>query len=95
MARKQLTERQRQLSDALAVLKAEKALLREQSLRVAAARHAVDRLCRCDACGAQVLAVDAQPVLCISCITEQREQKRGALLAQHGYEQETSWRVEQ
>lgn len=85
MARKQLTERQRQLSDALAALKAEKALLKQQQKRVAAARRAVDRLCRCDACGAKVLAVNDARLLCFPCITEQREHKRVALLAQHGY----------
>lgn len=85
MARKPRTQRQQQLSDALARLKAEKALLRQQRARVAAARSALDQLSRCDLCGAKTLPTGAELQLCQVCSAEQREIRRVQLLAAHGY----------
>ena len=53
MARRPLTPRQIQLHEALAQLKAEQLVLRQQRLRGVAAKREVDRLCRCDCCGAK------------------------------------------
>ena len=55
MARRPRTERQLQLSQALANLKAEKVLLKQQQARLAAARRELDELSRCDACGVRVM----------------------------------------
>ena len=85
MARRPRTERQRQLDQALAALKAEKVLLKQQRLRVAAARRALDALSRCDCCGAKTLATGADEQLCLDCSAQRRERQRIALLAQHGY----------
>lgn len=85
MARKHLTERQRQLRGAQAELKAQQLLLKQQRLRVAAARRAVEALSCCDLCGDKTLPTGEDLQLCGSCAAERREQKRVALLAQHGY----------
>jgi hypothetical protein len=85
MARKPRTERQLQLQEALADLKAERAQLKAQRLRVAAAQRAVDSLSCCDWCGAKVLPCGAELQLCGVCDAEQREQQRVQLLAAHGY----------
>ena len=85
MARRSLTTRQIALREALAQLKAEQLVLRQQRLRVAAAKREVDRLCRCDCCGAQTLPSSKDSQLCPACTAEQREQQRITLLAEHGY----------
>lgn len=85
MARRSLTPRQIQLREALAQLKAEQLVLKQQRLRVAAAKREVDRLCRCDWCGDKTLPTRKELQLCPACSADQREQQRIALLAQHGY----------
>jgi recombinational DNA repair protein RecR len=85
MVRRSLTPRQIQLRDALAQHKAEQLVLRQQRLRVVAAKREVDRLCRCDCCGAKTLPFSRDSQLCPVCTAEQREQQRIALLAEHGY----------
>jgi hypothetical protein len=85
MARKPRTERQLQLQEALANLKAERALLKAQRLRVVAAQQVVDGLSCCDWCGAKVLPCGAELQLCRGCAADRHEQKRVQLLAKHGY----------
>ena len=85
MARKPLTPRQQQLQEAFATLKAEKAALKHQQARVAAARQTLDQLSRCDLCGATVLPYGAELQLCRGCAADQNEQRRVKFLAQHGY----------
>jgi len=85
MARRSLTPRQIQLHEALAQLKAEQLVLKQQRLRVVAAKREVDRLSRCDCCGAKTLPSVRDSQLCPACSAEQREQQRIALLAEHGY----------
>ena len=55
MARRPRTERQLQLGHALAAVKAEKVMLKQQQARLAAARRELDELSRCDACGVRVM----------------------------------------
>jgi len=86
MARRPRTERQLQLGQALAAVKAEKVLLKQQQARVAAARRVVDALSRCDCCGVRVLPCGGEEQLCPDCAAVQRQQARVALLAQHGYD---------
>jgi hypothetical protein len=85
MASKPLTHRQQQLQEALAELKTQRALLRQQRARVAAVRRVVDSLSCCDWCGAKVLPCGAELQLCRGCAADQHEQGRLRLLAQHGY----------
>ena len=85
MARRPRSERQLQLDQALANLRAEKALLKQQQTRVAAARRELDELSRCDACGVRVLPCGGEEQLCFSCFRQRREQARLELLARHGY----------
>ena len=85
MARRPRTERQLQLSHALAAVKAERVLLKQQQARLAAARRELDELSRCDACGARVLPCGGELQLCIPCDIERRQLKRVEFLAQHGY----------
>ena len=85
MARRPRTQRQQQLDEALALLKAERAVLKQQQARVAAARRALDRLSCCDWCGAKTLPTGAELQLCQACSAEQREIRRVQLLAAHGY----------
>lgn len=85
MARRSLPPRQIQLREALAQLKAEQLVLKQQRLRVAAAKREVDRLYRCDWCGDKTLPTRKELQLCPACSADQREQERIALLAQHGY----------
>lgn len=85
MARKRLTERQLLLQEAQAELKAQRQLLKQQRLRVAAARRAVDRLSCCDWCGAKTMATGRELQLCFSCQRDRTELNRLQLLAQHGY----------
>ena len=86
MARRPRSERQLQLDQALANLKVEKAVLKQQQARVAAARTKLDSLSRCDACGVRVLPCGGEEQLCFSCFRQRREQARLELLAQHGYD---------
>lgn len=85
MARRPRTERQLQLGQALAAVKAEKALLKQQQARLAAARRELDELSRCDACGVKVMPCGSELQLCLPCDIERRQQKRLELLTQHGY----------
>jgi hypothetical protein len=85
MARKPLTDRQRQLQEAQALLKAERALLKQHQARVAAARRAVDQLSCCDWCGSKTLPSGAELQLCRDCGQDRRELQRLDLLASHGY----------
>lgn len=85
MARKPLTDRQRQLEEALTNLRVEKAALKQQQGRVAAARRALDLLSRCDWCGAKTLPSATELQLCPDCAADRRELNRVQLLAQHGY----------
>ena len=85
MARRPRSERQLQLDQALANLKAEKVLLKQQQVRVAAARRVVAAMSLCDCCGVQVPPNGAEEQLCFSCFRQRREQARLELLAQHGY----------
>ena len=85
MARRPRSERQLQLDQALANLKAEKVLLKQQQVRVAAARRVVAAMSLCDCCGVQVPPNGAEEQLCFSCFLQRREQARLELLAQHGY----------
>ena len=78
MARRPRTERQQQLDQALAALKAEKVLLKHQQARVAAARRVVDGLCRCDACGAKAFPAGADEELCFPCFRERLLARRQA-----------------
>lgn len=84
MARRICTERQQQLDQALATIRAEKVLLMRQRARVAAARQAVLRLSSCDYCGARVLPSGCELKLCTPCAAQQREQQRAELLELHG-----------
>ena len=86
MARRPLTDRQLQLDQALANLKGERAVLKQQQARVAAARTKLDSLSRCDCCGVRVVPCGADEQLCLDCFRQRREQDRVALLAQHGYD---------
>ena len=85
MARKRLTDRQLLLQEAQATLKAERAVLKQQQARVAAARRAVERLSCCDWCGARTMATGLDLQLCFSCQRDRSELDRRQLLAQHGY----------
>lgn len=85
MARRSLTPRQLQLQEALAQLKVERVALREQQLRVAAARRVVDSLSRCDWCGAKTLATGAELQLCFDCDRQRAALARRELLARYGY----------
>ncbi len=85
MARKPLTPRQQELQEALANLKAEKAVLRGQIRRAAVARQRLDQLSRCDLCAAKVLPNGAALQLCPDCAALQRKQQRVEFLAQRGY----------
>jgi hypothetical protein len=85
MARRPQTERQRQLAEVLAELKAEKLVLKQQQRRVAAVRSRLAQLSSCDFCGAKTLPTGCDLQLCPACSAEQREQKRMALLARNGY----------
>jgi hypothetical protein len=85
MARKPRTERQLLLQEAQAELKAQRALLKAQRLRVADAQRVVDRLSHCDWCGAKVLPAGEELQLCRDCAADHRELRRVQLLAQHGY----------
>ena len=85
MARRPRTDRQQKLDQALAGLRAEKALLKQQQARVAAARSELDELSRCDACGVRVMPCGSELQLCLPCDIERRQQKRLELLTQHGY----------
>ena len=85
MARLPRTDRQLQLDQALANLRAEKALLKQQQVRVAAARRVVAAMSLCDCCGVQVPPNGAEEQLCFSCFRQRREQARLELLARHGY----------
>ena len=85
MARRPRTERQLQLGHALAAVKAEKVLLKQQQARLAAARRELDELSRCDACGVKVMPCVSELQLCLPCDIDRRQQKRLELLTQHGY----------
>lgn len=85
MARRPRTERQMQLGQALAAVKAEKALLKQQQAQLAAARRELDELSRCDACGVRVMPCGSELQLCLPCDIERRQQKRLELLTEHGY----------
>ena len=85
MARRPRTDRQLQLQEALATLKAEKALLKQQQAQLARARRELDELSRCDACGVRVMPCGSELQLCLPCDIERRQQKRLELLTQHGY----------
>ena len=92
MARRPRTDRQLQLSQALAAVEAERAALRTirgqaaaQQRRVRAAQQPVDALGVCDWCGAKVLPCGSALQLCPDCAAVQRQQKRVELLSQHGY----------
>lgn len=84
MARKPLTPRQLRLQEAQAALKGERAVLKQQQARVAAARRELDELSRCDACGVRVLPCGGEQ-LCFSCFRQRHEQARLELLARSGY----------
>ena len=85
MARRPRSERLLQLQGAQAALRGERAALKQQQARVAAARTKLDSLSRCDACGVRVLPCGGEEQLCFSCFRQRREQARLELLAQHGY----------
>ena len=85
MARRPRTDRQLQLDQALANIRAEKALLKQQQVRVAAARRVVAAMSLCDCCGVQVPPNGAEEQLCFSCFKQRREQARVELLARSGY----------
>jgi multidrug efflux pump subunit AcrA (membrane-fusion protein) len=85
MARRPRTDRQQKLQEAQAALKGERAVLKQQQARVAAARRELDELSRCDACGVRVLPCGGEEQLCFSCFRQRREQARLELLARSGY----------
>jgi hypothetical protein len=85
MAKRIRTERQLLLQEAQAELKAQRQRLKQQRLRVAAARRAVDLLSGCDWCGIKTLPTGTDPQLCPDCAAARYQQQRVALLAQHGY----------
>jgi hypothetical protein len=85
MAKRKFTERQLLLREAQGNLKAERAVLKHQQARVAAARRALAQLSHCDWCGAKVLPMGEELQLCRECTADHRELKRVQLLAQHGY----------
>ena len=88
MARRPLSDRDRQLKAALAELAEQQRLLRVQRQRVAAAKRVVDALNRCNSCGAQVPPTAGAEVFCWPCfrkqIDERRSANRAALLAKAG-----------
>ena len=73
------------MQGAQAALKGERAALKQQQARVAAARRVVDELSRCDCCGARVLPCGGEEQLCLDCFRQRREQARVELLARSGY----------
>jgi hypothetical protein len=85
MAKRPTTERQKQLQEAFAQLKAERVLLKQQRARVAAAQRVVDHLSCCDWCGIKTLATGNDPQLCADCSQDRAELARRELLARHGY----------
>jgi hypothetical protein len=85
MARKPLTERQLRLQEALANLKTEKTVLKEQRLRVAAAQRVVTQLSRCDGCGVRVQPTGADDQLCLACAVERIKAKRQVIRRAAGY----------
>ena len=85
MARRPRSERQLRLQEAQAALKGERAVLKQQQARVAAARRVFDALSRCNCCGVQVPPNGAEEQLCFSCFRQRREQARLELLARSGY----------
>lgn len=76
--------RELQLRQAEAALKTEKAALRRQQARVTAARRALDRLSRCDSCGARTVPTGSELQLCWPCteaqLLQDRKDARAALL---------------
>ena len=85
MAQRPRSDRQLRLQEAQAALKGERAVLKQQQARVAAARRELDELSRCDCCGVQVPPNGAEEQLCFSCFKQRREQARVELLARSGY----------
>lgn len=85
MARRLRSERQLQLDQALANLKGERAVLKQQQARVAAARRELDELSRCDCCGVRVLPCGADEQLCFNCSRARAAAERAAIRRAHGW----------
>jgi len=85
MARKPLTPRQLRLQEAQAAFKGERAVLKQQQARVAAARRVVDELSRCDCCGARVLPCGGEEQLCFNCSRARAAAERAAIRRAHGW----------
>ena len=85
MARRPRSERLLQVQVAQAALRGERAALKQQQARVAAARTKLDEPSRCDCCGVRVVPCGSELQLCLPCDIERRQQKRLELLTQHGY----------
>lgn len=81
MARRPLSERDRQLRAAQADLNEQRRLLREQRQRVAAAKRVVDALNRCSSCGVQVPPAMGAQVLCWPCTRLQIDERRAGARA--------------
>lgn len=82
---RRLTERQLELRAAEARLKAERAALKQQQQRVAAARRQLDRLSRCDLCGVRTIATGEQRQLCLECTRDQIAARKAARLLALGF----------
>ena len=85
MARKPLTPIQLRLQEAQAALNCERAMLKQQQARVAAARRVVDSLSRCDACGVRVLPCGCEEQLCFNCSMARAAAERAAIRRAHGW----------
>lgn len=84
--RRHLTQRQLQLQEAQAGLKAAQQVAREAQRRVAAARRHLAQLSRCDACGARTIATGEQRQLCVECTRDQIAARNAARLLALGYD---------
>jgi multidrug resistance efflux pump len=85
MARRPLTNRQLRLQEAQAALRGERAALKQQQARVAAARKKLDELSLCDCCGVRVLPCGADEQLCFNCSRARAAAERAAIRRAHGW----------
>lgn len=85
MARKPITDRERQLKLAYERLAKERAASKAAWRKVQEAKRALDALGRCDWCGDRTFPTGADLQLCRDCADERNRQGRIALLKHHGY----------
>ena len=85
MAQRPRSDRQLRLQEAQAALKGERAVLKQQQARVAAARTKLDSLSRCDACGVRVLPCGGEEQLCFNCSRARAAAERAAIRRAHGW----------